>query len=74
MLSLSWYRKLDCANQKLNDIVEQKSELEASFSQCQRENDQLTTSVSITLNNNNNSVIIDVAESSRTEGIHSCSR
>lgn len=49
-------RKLEYTSQEMSDIMEQRSELEASLSQCRRENDQLTGSVSVTINNS--SIII----------------
>ena len=67
------HRTLDYTKQELNDIVEQKGELEASFSQCHRENDQLTASVSIVVNSRV-FYCIDVVECSRTKGIYSYSR
>lgn len=40
-------KKLDHTSHELSDIVEKKSELEASLSQCHRENDQLIASVRV---------------------------
>ena len=44
-------RQLNSTSKELSDVMEQKTELEASLSQCHRENDQLTSSVSVTLHN-----------------------
>ena len=70
---ISCHRRLDCTEQELSDTVEQKTELEASLSQCHRENDQLTASVSL-LVNSRAIHCIDIVECSRTKGNYSCSR
>ena len=66
-------RQLNSTNKELSDVMEQKTELEASLSQCHRENDQLTSSVSVTLHNGIYHCA-HLAQCSRAENHHSGTR